>query len=184
MKQVSARIAIGLWLLLPFGAAWADDIYQAPDLFVAESFGGVPPEPNLLWLTAPVQEGVQTIMGRKLKQLRLRYWAGEGRTVWVLDEIGKVKPITAGFVVKGGEIERMRVLIFRESHGWEVRYPVFADQFQGLSLVSDLELSEGIDGISGATLSVNALRRLARLALYLHGQTPEGAREGVDHGDE
>jgi Na+-transporting NADH:ubiquinone oxidoreductase subunit NqrC len=59
------------------------------------------------------------------------------------------------------------VLIFRESHGWEVRHDFFTDQFKGLTLDGDSNLSARIDGISGATLSVNALRNLARFALYL-----------------
>ena len=64
----------------------------------------------------------------------------------------------------------MRVLIYRESHGWEVRYPFFTDQFQGLELSSKNRLNKKIDGISGATLSVNALTRLSKLALFLHQQ--------------
>lgn len=164
--------------LLAVPAAQAEDVYQPPDAFVAESFGGDPPPPQALWLIGPVKEGVGDIMGRAPRQLRMRYWGRDGRTVWILEEIGKVKPITTGFVVAGDAIERVRVLIYRESHGWEVRYPFFTDQFVGLTLDDDRDLVRDIDGISGATLSVNALRRLARLALYLHGQTPEGGGDG------
>jgi hypothetical protein len=60
------------------------------------------------------------------------------------------------------------VLIFRESRGWEVRHDFFTDQFKGVTLNDDRELDLPIDNISGATLSVRALTRLARLALYLH----------------
>jgi Na+-transporting NADH:ubiquinone oxidoreductase subunit NqrC len=49
-----------------------------------------------------------------------------------------------------------------------VRYPFFTDQFNGLQLDENNRLQRKIDGISGATLSVNALTRLARLALHLH----------------
>ena len=61
----------------------------------------------------------------------------------------------------------VRVLIYRESRGWEVKYPAFTDQFRGARLTSDGKLDQSIDGISGATLSVHALTRLARLALLL-----------------
>ncbi len=61
----------------------------------------------------------------------------------------------------------MQVLIYRESHGSEVQYPFFSDQFNQLELNEDNQLNKSIDGISGATLSVNALTCLARLALYL-----------------
>ena len=62
---------------------------------------------------------------------------------------------------------QMQVLIYRESHGWEVRYPFFTDQFKGLERDDSNNLNKKIDGISGATLSVNALTRLSKLALYL-----------------
>jgi len=50
----------------------------------------------------------------------------------------------------------------------EVRYPFFTDQYKDASLQKDKQLDRTIDGISGATLSVRALTKLARLALYLH----------------
>ena len=36
----------------------------------------------------------------------------------------------------------------------------------------DLDLDGNIDGISGATLSVRALKKLSRLALFLHTRIP------------
>jgi hypothetical protein len=85
----------------------------------------------------------------------------------VLEEIGKTEPITTGIVVDQGAIARISVLIYRESRGWEVKYPFFTDQFKGATLTAMHELDRKIDGISGATLSVRALTRLARLALLL-----------------
>ena len=98
---------------------------------------------------------------------RIIYWADESRSAWILEEIGKVKPITTGYVVNRGKIERVAVLIYRESRGWEVRHKFFTDQFIGATVDGDYRLDRGIDGISGATLSVDALTRLGRLALYL-----------------
>jgi hypothetical protein len=48
-----------------------------------------------------------------------------------------------------------------------VRHDFFTNQFKGLTLDDQNNLNGRIDGISGATLSVNALRNLARLALYV-----------------
>jgi len=84
----------------------------------------------------------------------------------VLEEIGKEEPITAGFVVEGGRIKQARVLVYRESRGGEIRYPVFLKQYDGAALTADHYLDRSIDGISGATLSVRAMERMARLALY------------------
>lgn len=148
-----------------------EDVYQSPDDFIAESFDGSPPEPGVLWLTKPVREGIKKILGHDYNALRIRYWSKDGRTAWVLDEIGMVKPITTGFVIKEGRIERLKVLIYRESHGWEVKYPFFTGQFRGATLGERGKLNRPIDGIAGATLSVNALKKLGALALYLDRQT-------------
>ena len=107
-------------------------------------------------------------MGHDLKMLRLRYWDDGVKRAWILEEIGRDKPITVGLVTATGKILDVKVLIFRESRGWEVRYPFFTDQFKDATLVTGNNLDRKIDGISGATLSVNALTKLGRLALFLH----------------
>ncbi len=153
--------------------SWAADVYQAPDAFLIEAFAGHSPVLKTLWLTAAMQEKVVDILGHKYPARRLRYWEHVKRRAWILEEIGKEEPITAGIVVDSGKIERMRVLIFRESRGDEVRYPFFTRQFEGAELKPDRRLDRHIDGISGATLSVHALERMARLALYLDGKARE-----------
>lgn len=159
-------------LALATGAAHADRVYQPPDAFVREAFGGPPPAPAVLWLSGAARETARAILGHDYSAMRLRYWGIPGRTVWILETIGKDLPITVGAVVEHERIERMRVLIFRESRGQEVESPAFVAQFDGARLTSDRQLDRRIDGISGATLSVRALTRLARLALALHHLTP------------
>ncbi|MCP5200047.1 MAG: FMN-binding protein [Gammaproteobacteria bacterium] len=156
-----------LVLLAGTAGARADDVYQDPRAFLEEVFGGTVPAPQKLWVKRQLKDDIRTIMGHDLGALRIRYWARDGRTAWILDDIGKEQFITTGLVVENGELSSVRVLIYRESRGWEVRYPAFTDQFRGAHLEPDLALDRGIDGISGATLSVHALTRLARLALLL-----------------
>lgn len=153
----------------------AADTYMAPDAFVEASFEGTPPDPQVVWLTGELRERAKAILGHPPDTLRVRYWARDGRSVWILEEIGKEKPITTGYVVEDGAIRNVKVLIYRETRGWEVRYPFFTDQFNDATLSSDLELDTQIDGISGATLSVSALKRLARLALLLHRHSVGGS---------
>jgi hypothetical protein len=159
-------------LLLTVQAAWAGGTYQTPEDFLNETFAGNTPEPSVLWLTGEIRTTAKKILGHEPNQLRVRYWTQGQRSAWILEEIGKEQPITTGYVVNAGHIERVRVLIFRESRGWEVKYPFFTDQFMRIGLTPDLKLNKHIDGVSGATLSVRALTNLARLALYLHQQTP------------
>lgn len=149
------------------GAEEGEDVYQAPEAFLAESFDGAPPAPAVLWLTKPMREDIKRILGHDFGALRVRHWSSGTRSAWILDEIGKVKPITTGVVVADRRIERLKVLIYRESHGWEVKQPFFTERFHDAARTPDGELDRPIDNIAGATLSVNALKRLAALALYL-----------------
>ncbi len=164
--------AIVVSLMMHTSSAWAGGTYQTPEDFLHEVFAGNVPAPAVLWLTADIRINAAKILDHEPDQLRMRYWQQEQRTAWILDEIGKDQLITTGLVVNAGRLERVRVLIFRESRGWEVRYPFFTHQFDQVGLTAGLKLDGRIDGISGATLSVRALTNLARLALYLHEQTP------------
>jgi hypothetical protein len=174
------RTAALLWLLspatLPPSRAMAAEVYLAPERFLAESFDGSVPKPDVLWITGQTRDAVEKILGHSPGAVRVRYWARGARTVWILEEIGKTQPITTGIVVDQGAIARIAVLIYRESHGWEVRYPFFTGQFKGATLSSAHQLDRNIDGISGATLSVRALTRLARVALLLDAKVRESVR--------
>lgn len=152
--------------------ASARGVYQQPIAFINEVFADRPPEATRIWLTGERKSVASAILGHRPTSLRLRYWGKDNRTAWVLEEIGKEKPITVGIVVNNNRIERVKVLIFLESRGWEVRHDFFTNQFKNTGLQKDQTLNKDIDGISGATLSVRALKKLTRLALYLHSQTP------------
>jgi hypothetical protein len=159
-------------LLLAVPSAHADRVYQQPDAFVADAFGGHAPAPSVLWLSGDLKTEVHSLLDHDYPALRIRYWGLGKRSVWVLDEIGKEAPITVGIVVENNRIAKMRVLIFRESRGWEIESPAFIQQYLGAALKPDQTLDRSIDGISGATLSVRALSKLSRLALLLHRHTP------------
>ena len=161
-------------LFLVAHALASPDVYQTPPEFIKAAFKGEPPAPQKLWITKELRERATDILRHAPTALRYSYWKRQHRTVWVLDEIGKEQPITAGFVIDDGKVTAVRVLIFRETRGWEVRYPFFTDQFAGIMLDSDTVLSRKIDGISGATLSVNALVKLTRLALLFDQQVTRG----------
>ncbi len=150
----------------------ASGVYQERSAFLNDVFVQSPPPQQALWLTGDVQDEARNILGHNYPGLRIRYWHQQVRSAWILEEVGKEKPITVGLVVNDGTLELIRVLAFRESRGWEVRYPFFTEQFVGASIRDDRMLDRRIDGITGATLSVRAVKKLARLALYLHTQIP------------
>jgi FMN-binding protein len=153
--------------------SYAKGTYLEPELFLEQVFAGNPPKPDKVWITKKIKADIKNILGHDLGVIRVRYWNDGSRTAWILEEIGRDKPITVGLVVKNKKIEQINVLIFRESRGWEVRYPFFTDQYKQAGLVSENKLDRKIDGISGATLSVNAVTKLARLALFLDEQVSQ-----------
>jgi len=163
---------LGFLLLIPFFVL-AKEPYQTTEAFLDEVFDSNPPAPEVVWLRGEVKETTKEILGHTYPGIRIRYWGEGSRTAWVLEEVGKTQPITVGLVVNKDDLESLRVLAFRESRGWEVRYPFFTDQFPGTRLTTGYKLDRDIDGISGATLSVRALKKLTRLALYLHQQTAQ-----------
>ena len=159
------------WVLFPpallAGAAVAaETVYLSPRAFLTQALGPLA-EPRTLWLTEPMRAELAALLGHPPRQLRQRYWAGPGKTAWILEAIGKEEPITAGFLVSGGRIEQARVLIYRESRGAEIRYPAFLAQYANAGLNAGGRLDRPIDGIAGATLSVAAMERMARQALFL-----------------
>lgn len=165
-------LLLALFAALPLHAA---EVIEAPEAFVANAFAGRTPAQAVLWLTPDIQSGISRIIGHRLPNLRQRYWRDGQRTAWILEKVGKEEPITAGFVIEHERIVSAHVLIYRETRGWEIRYPNFRDQFIGLALDQNLALNKQFDGIAGATLSVNAMCSMARLALYMHRtamQTP------------
>lgn len=165
-------------LLLAFvSPAWGADQEGETARFLGEVFSQLP-APETLWLTGELRPAMRAILEHEYPASRLRYWRVGQRTAWVLEEIGKERPITVGIVVENNAVERVRVLVYRESRGWEVKNPAFTAQFNGARLTSRQDLDRRIDGISGATLSVRALGRMTRLALLLNSHvTAQGAKQ-------
>jgi hypothetical protein len=160
-------LAVILWMtaFTAFG-----EEYLGRDEFLDLAFGDKQPEMHTLWVTEDMRTAATAAVGWMPNALRLRYWQEGNCTAWILEDIGKIKPITLGIAVSGHRIERLEVLAYRESRGWEIRYPFFTSQFNGLTLADDGYLSQPVDGITGATLSVRAVERVARLALWLDAQ--------------
>lgn len=154
--------------MLGFNASFAKGTYQTPSDFVQQSFHSQSPKPQVIWLDDNIRQQVEEILAHKYSARRIRYWKKNSRSVWILDEIGKKKPITTGIVIDDNKISQIKVLVFRETRGWEVKFPFFTQQFINARLNGDKKLDRDIDGISGATLSVRALTKLARVALLLN----------------
>jgi hypothetical protein len=149
--------------------AYSKGVYQTGPDFIAENFNSSP-QPKSLWLTPQLKTTGREIVGHHIRGMRVRYWQDGSKTLWIMEEIGKERPITIGVVIVKDHVEQLKILAFRESRGWEVRYTAFTDQYQNAKITPDYKLDQSIDGITGATLSVRAVNKAARLALFYHQQ--------------
>jgi hypothetical protein len=156
--------------------AMATQVYQTSVEFISETFAERKPVAKAVWVTGDLKQRVAKVLGHDYRDIRVRYWTLENRSAWILEEIGKVEPITLGVVVEDGHIEEVKVLTYRESRGFEIRFPFFMDQFRGARVDADNKLDRSIDGISGATLSVRATTKLARIALLLERHAENGVK--------
>lgn len=160
---------IALLLITPL--AHARGVYLSADEFIQQAFDAQVPQARVLWLNQDIRQQITAITGHPPAGLRVRYHQLDNKTAWILDEIGKDEPITIGVVVVDRQIQSVKILAFRESRGDEVRYPAFTRQYRGAALTQERHLSQPIDGITGATLSVRAVNKVAASALYYHSLT-------------
>lgn len=110
-------------------------------------------------------------LGRLVRDSQFTYFdvynAGERIGIAIIaDEQGKYRPITfmAG-VDTSYRLVDVRVLVYRESRGGEVRQTRFLKQYRGKSLESPIRINRDIVNITGATISVNSLNAGVRKAL-------------------
>jgi hypothetical protein len=165
------KIILALLLAITLQApVLAKGVYQTSKQFVSHVFNGELPKSKAIWLSVEDKVIMSEIMSHQFNRLRLRYWQQGNETVWVLDEVGKEKPITIGVHIKDTQIIELKVLAFRESRGDEVRHEFFTKQFISATLTKENMLNQHIDGITGATMSVRALTKVARLALWLNNK--------------
>ncbi|MBT8081106.1 MAG: FMN-binding protein [Gammaproteobacteria bacterium] len=170
LQRLAFLVAIALSASLPSFAGSGGEAgrYLESDEYLRSAFAAEVPAARTLWVSGDLRASLEQVLGHPFGRLRVRFWQHGARSAWILDEIGKELPITIGVTVDSGAIDNVRVLEFRESRGWEVRYPFFTEQFVDARLGNDARLDTKIDGITGATLSVGAVTRIARAALLLH----------------
>lgn len=148
-----------------FAAASSTDDKQQLTIFLRQAFGPDIPKTQRLWLSEQQRKELQKQLQRPFRHRSLRYWGNANHSVWLLNEIGKERPITTAVEIKNGVVHRVRVLAYRESRGGEVQADWFLQQFAGMQTDDLAGIHRQIDTISGATLSVNALKKQVATAL-------------------
>ena len=161
-------------LLLMLGLAATVPAYEVqirhlsqPD-FLQQVFAGQEPQAGLLPLRGELRDRVTKVLGHPYRGLRLRYWHTDTTSAWIIDEKSKDMPMTVGVAVGPAGIVDLEILVYREPRGGEVHQAFFRHQYRGMTLNHDDTLAGQVDGITGATLSVDATNRVAAMALVLH----------------
>lgn len=164
---------LSLFSLILSTAARADVTeWMSVDEFLKQAFPEQNQQPQILWLTPELRADIERVLDRGYAGSRIRYWSNGTRSAWVLEQVGKERPITAGFVTEQNRIIMTNVLVYRESRGGEIRYEAFRRQFVGAKIKKN-KLNQQIDGITGATLSVRSMKQMAQAALVLEKQFQE-----------
>lgn len=172
-RESLRRLATGgasaavLWRHQAFAAVFTD-IEQAQRMLLpgADRFEPV----ELKWDADAIARASGTHVPRNFAP---RCWAalqGERRLGWVLADhvVGKYEFIdyAAGFDEKG-VATGVEILVYRESHGSEIRNAAWRKQFAGASGPAQMRFNDDIRNISGATLScrhlTEGMQRLAAL---------------------
>jgi len=99
--------------------------------------------------------------------------AGQLLGWFIVDEVvGKHEFITyAAGLTPDGKVRGIEILVYRETHGYQVRTPDWRHHFEGKTLADPFKLEQDIPNIAGATLScknvTNGVKRLLALQQVL-----------------
>ena len=126
------------------------------------------PSHSYIIINEEIQDNIKKILKDTYHLPIIKYWKAGNKVGFVLEAIGKHEFITTGYIVENNKIIDAKVLVYRENYGYEIEHDYFLDQIRGNSIKKNGKLVKSIANISGATLSVKAMRKLSKLSLYLY----------------
>ena len=153
---------------------------------------------NVISLTKEEKSQFQNRMRRKIYEDFFVVYMGmkSGKVTgyaMITEEIGKFHPYT--FIVSvdlKGKIDKIAILVYRESRGSEIAKKRFLYQFKGKSLKNKIRINRDIINISGATMSVVTMCKGVKKVLgvidefYLSGKNADkiASLEKIKYGRE
>jgi len=171
-------------LALTFGAA--AQIFLTEDQALALAFPRAEKiEKHIATLSREQQQQVAEMTGLEKPSRIFRMWVGrrseEVLGYAVLDDVrGKARPIDFMLVADANlVVQRVEILAYRETHGWQIRKDGWRQQFVGKGAASTLRVGRDIRNIAGATISCRSLtdgvrRDLAYLSVIAPASLPAG----------
>ncbi len=174
MRYAGLLLLVCSWMLAPAGRA-QDQVFLTPEEALAEVFpkGRYVQDDTLRFTPEELEEARRALRRTEPLDSVLvvrRVYDAEGRFLGyavITEELGKHRPITFIVGVRPDfSVEKVAVMVYRESHGGQVRLPRFLYQYRGKTLRDPIQTHRDIVNISGATISVNSLNRGVRKVLY------------------
>lgn len=175
MRYAGLLLLVCSWMLAPSGRA-QDQVFLTPEEALAEVFpkGRYFQHDTLRFSPEELEAAKQALRRTEPLDSMLvvtRVYNAEGQFLGyavITEELGKHRPITFIVGVRPDfSVEKVAVMVYRESHGGQVRLPRFLYQYRGKTLRDPIQTHRDIVNISGATISVNSLNRGVRKVLYL-----------------
>jgi len=124
---------------------------------------------NITFVKYEIGSSTKMIIEKKCKQkffsshlYKWNVYKGDSLiNIVLLDNVkGKTQPISFLVVFNlEGKVIQSEVVKYREDHGWQVQDESWLNQFKGRDFTSSFLVGQDIDGISGATISVNSLSK-------------------------
>jgi len=164
--NISSRLMLLPVAALTVAAPAQAMVYMSTEQAQKLMFGDAALTPVPLALTAEQTAAIEKDSGAKVFAGGLRAWkAVDGGWFLVDAVIGKHDLITYAVALSAdGKVRQVEILEYREAYGGEVRNPRWRAQFNGKQHGDALGIGEGIQNISGATLScthvTDGIRRL------------------------
>lgn len=170
------RVSPGLFLLLISLAGFIDTTFAAartradlriladPKEAVARAFEGKFQTCDLQF-DAAMNAYLKETLKRSTVEKSIKIYRGQGpkgnlRYVIVTDEVGKYRPFTFLVALNSDlDISFLELLIYRESHGYEIARKRFLAQYKGKGQQDRLRPGKDILNIAGSTLSVRGVSR-------------------------
>lgn len=169
---------IPAFVLLPAALVTAAPVYAAEYLSVAQAQQVLFPEADrfvdaAVELSDDQRKAIEDKSGVRQRWKKQAVWRAEkaGQLVgwFIIDEVvGKHEFITyAAGLTSDGKVRGIEILVYRETHGYQVRNPEWRHHFEGKTLSDPFKLEQDIPNIAGATLScknvTNGVKRLLAL---------------------
>ena len=149
-----------------------NEIYLTPEEALEKTFAGADRiEREVIRLGPEAEERVARAVGHPLHERKFVLYRGikAGNllgTAMMGEELGKFRSITSMTVVgPDGKVQDVKVLVYRESHGNDVRRKRFLYQYLGKGREDPIQINQDITSISGATISVRSMNAQVRKAL-------------------